>query len=106
MQSAELRFEEPDPSSGGNLSLLQAAQHAYGQIGRLLGNSPEGAELQIVALIDELAANRAASQGASERLGELLLQVRGLNQGPLPAIDQGLTDAVKTTDATDERVSG
>jgi hypothetical protein len=105
-ESLAIRLNETEQLTAGDIQLLQAAQHNQRQVERLLGATSEGAEGQITALVDELAANRAAKQASGQRLNDLLTQVHAINQGPIPAIGQELTEAIKAAgEATSDRVA-
>ena len=80
----------------GDLNHLQSAQLNQRQVEKLLGGEADGVEGQIVAALAELEANRVGSQAAATRLNELLAKVRELNRGPLPLIEQELTQAFKS----------
>ncbi|MDX1946411.1 MAG: DUF4175 family protein [Pirellulaceae bacterium] len=96
-QLAELliRLEETGTLDASDLNHLQSAQLNQRQIENLLGAGPEGVEGQIVALQAELAANRIEGEAISQRMSELLGQVRRLNREPVVAIGQRLTEAFK-----------
>jgi hypothetical protein len=95
-QSLESRLPDLRQIAAGDLNLLQAAQHNLRRLQRLLADAPEGAAGQIVALLDELATNHIENQASAQRLTELLQRLRELTIGPIPAIDQELTEALKS----------
>lgn len=79
---------------------LQAIQYNHQQVQQLLAANREGAEGQLAALLEELVANRSQNDASLQRLGELRTQVRSLNEGPLPIVDQELAEATKAASAT------
>lgn len=91
----ETRLQESEKLDAGDLNHLQSAQLNQRQVEKLLGPAAEGVEGQLALALDELAANRVGSQATAARLGDLLTKVRELNRGPLPAIEQELTQAFK-----------
>ena len=91
----ETRLQEAAGLEPGDLNHLQSAQLNQRQVEKLLGGEAEGVEGLIVAALAELEVNRVGSQAAATRLNELLTKVLELNRGPLPAIEQELTQAFK-----------
>lgn len=92
----EIRLSEAEVLEAGDLNHLQSAQLNGRQLEKLLGDEADGVAGQLIALLEELAANRVGSQAAKARLEQLLAEVRKLNSGPLPAIEQELSQAFKT----------
>jgi hypothetical protein len=74
---------------------LQSAQLNQRQVEKLLGPAADGVEGQIVALLDELAANRVEGQALAARMNDLLTKVRAVNREALVEISRQLTEAFK-----------
>jgi hypothetical protein len=91
----EIRLSEAAALEAGDLNHLQSAQLNQRQLEKLLGAEGDGVAAQLEGLLEELAANRVSGQAAAARLQQLRDEVRKLNAGPLPAIEQELTQAFK-----------
>lgn len=91
----ESRLDDAQAVEAGDLNHLQSAQLNQRQVEKLLGVEADGVESQLVAALAEFEVNRVGNQGAATRLNELLTKVRELNRGPLPLIEQELTQAFK-----------
>jgi hypothetical protein len=102
VSTIESRLSDAQALEGGDLNHLQSAQLNQRQVEKLLGAEGDGVESQIVAALAELEVNRVGSQAAATRLNELLTKVRELNRGPLPLIEQELTQAFKSAGAPAE----
>jgi hypothetical protein len=96
LASLQIRLEETGQLDERGLNHLQSAQLNQRQVEKLLGPGPEGAEGQILALLDELAANRVEGRPISERMNELLAHIQQINQQHLGEINQRLTEAYKS----------
>ena len=96
ISTIESRLNDAQTLEPGDLNHLQSAQLNQRQVEKLLGAEADGVESQLVAALAELEVNRVGSQAAATRLNELLTKVRELNRGPLPLIEQELTQAFKS----------
>jgi hypothetical protein len=94
----ETRLAETAALEPSDLNHLQSTQLNQRQVQKLLGAEAEGVEGLLVAALAELEVNRVGSQGAATRLNDLLTKIRELNRGPLPLIEQELTQAFKAAD--------
>jgi hypothetical protein len=96
VSTIESRLSDAQALEPGDLNHLQSAQLNQRRVEKLLGGEEGGVESQLVAALAELEVNRVGSQAAATRLNELLTKVRELNRGPLPLIEQELTQAFKS----------
>ncbi len=102
----EIRLSERGQLDPQDLSHLQSAELNQRQVQRLLTDPQDGVESRIVALLDELAHNRVASQVAADRMRELLDKVRAISRDELTSISHELTAALKSAQARLDRDSG
>jgi hypothetical protein len=78
-----------------HINQLQSLQFNQRQVDKLLGATSEGVEGQLAQLLADLAANRLEEGTTAARMRDLAAGVRRLNQEPLAAINQQLTEIYK-----------
>jgi hypothetical protein len=91
----EERLSAGEPLEESHINQLQSQQFNQRQVDKLLGPGPEGVEGQLTQLLAELTANQLEAGTTAARMRDLAAQVRRLNQEPLPAINQQLTETFK-----------
>ena len=102
ISALQIRQEESESPDVTRLSRLHSIQLNQRGVDKLLGESSEGVESQIAALLEDLVANRIDNPGLTRRMNELLSEIRQINQGPLVDIRQQLTEASKALRAGGE----
>jgi hypothetical protein len=95
LTALEERLSAGEPLDESHINQLQSLQFNQRQVDKLLGANPEGVEGQLTQLLAELTANQLEAGTTAARMRDLAAQVRRLNQEPLPAINQQLTEAFK-----------
>ncbi len=102
-RAASVQIEEIGQATKADLDRLQAAQLNQRQIRQMLADETDGLPRSIHRLLDDLDSNQVDSPAVRRQMAGILDVLGRLERAALPQVEQWLTTAFKTADASVEQ---